>query len=129
MPRTAYRLSRVAGGPALGDRIARADNPLTRMVGLLGRRSLAPGEGLWFEPASSIHTAFMRFAIDLIFLDREGVVLRCVPAMRPFRVAMQRGARAVVELPAGTIERCGVSAGDRLTMAKAGDASEGSTAA
>lgn len=129
MARTTYRLSRVTGGPPLGGRIARASNPLTRMVGLLGRRSLAPGEGLWFEPASSIHTAFMRFAIDVIFLDREGVVLRCVPAMRPFRVAAQRGARAAVELPAGTIERSGVSAGDRLTMEAVDSASEGRTAA
>lgn len=129
MARTAYQLSRVAGGPLLGDRIVRADNPLTRIVGLLGRRSLAPGEGIWFEPASSIHTAFMRFAIDVIFLDREGVVLRCVPVMRPFRVAVQRGARAAVELPAGTIERCGVSAGDRLRMEAAGAASEGAMSA
>ena len=128
MARTTYRLSRVAGGPPLGDHIVRADNPLTRIVGLLGRRSLAPGEGIWFEPASSIHTAFMRFAIDVIFLDREGVVLRCIPAMRPFRAVVQHGARAAVELPPGTIERCGVVAGDRLTMAAAG-ASEGSTAA
>lgn len=129
MARTTYRLSRVTGGPPLGGRIARASNPLTRMAGLLGRRELAPGEGMWFEPASSIHTAFMRFAIDVIFLDREGVVLRCVPAMRPFRVAAQRGARAAVELPAGTIERSGVSAGDRLTMEAVDSASEGRTAA
>ncbi len=128
MARAVYQLSRDGGGPSLGDRVVRADNPLTRMVGLLGRRSHAPGEGIWFEPASSIHTAFMRFAIDVIFFDREGFVLRCVPAMRPFRVAMQRGARAAVELPAGTIERCGVATGDRLTMTPA-VASEGATAA
>jgi uncharacterized membrane protein (UPF0127 family) len=129
MARPRYRLTGTDGQSHLGDHIERADNPIRRMVGLLGRRSLAPGEGLWFEPASSIHTFFMRFPIDVLFLDRENVVLRCMHSMPAFRVAAQRGARSLVELPPGTLEQTGVSAGDRLALEPAVTPSDGSSAA
>jgi uncharacterized membrane protein (UPF0127 family) len=57
------------------------------MRGLLGRRSLSAGEGLLLRPAAAIHTAFMRFAIDAVFLDREGVVLRVAHDLAPWRTA------------------------------------------
>src|SRR5215207_4523882 len=65
--------------------IAVADTRRTRMKGLLGRRSLEPGEGLLLQPAGSVHTAFMRFAIDVVFLDRDLRVLRVAASVRPWR--------------------------------------------
>ncbi|MBD0291782.1 MAG: DUF192 domain-containing protein, partial [Thermoleophilia bacterium] len=84
------------------------------MRGLLGRTMLPPGEGLLLRPASSIHTAFMRFPIDAVFLDGEGRVLRIAASVAPWRAAGCRGARAVLELSAGESERRGVRPGDRL---------------
>jgi uncharacterized membrane protein (UPF0127 family) len=91
-----------------------ADTPRTRMKGLLGRRSLEPGEGLLLRPAGSVHTAFMRFAIDAVFLDRELRVLKVASGLRPWRTAARRKAHAVLELPAGEAERRGLEPGDRL---------------
>lgn len=93
-----------------------ADRPLARMRGLLGRSELARGEGLLLRPAPSIHTAFMRFEIDALFLDRELRVLRVAPRLRPWRAAAKRHARSVLELPSGEAERLGVQVGDRLAI-------------
>jgi uncharacterized membrane protein (UPF0127 family) len=93
-----------------------ADRALPRMRGLIGRRGLPAGEGLLLRPAPSIHTAFMRFPIDAVFLDRELHVLEVVERLRPWRMASKRGARAVLELPAGESARRGVRAGDRLEL-------------
>jgi uncharacterized membrane protein (UPF0127 family) len=88
------------------------------MRGLLGRAALAAGEGLLIRPASAIHTFFMRFAIDVVFIDRDGVVLRVVPALRPWRLAARRGARSVLELPAGEAAARGIGPGDRLDLVR-----------
>jgi uncharacterized membrane protein (UPF0127 family) len=87
------------------------------MRGLLGRRELPEGEGILLRHAGSIHTFFMRFPIDAVFLDREQTVLRVVPDIRPWRAAGQKGARAVLELPAGEAGRRGVQVGERLEPA------------
>jgi uncharacterized membrane protein (UPF0127 family) len=94
-----------------------ADNPVTRLRGLLGRTSLPAGEGLLIRPAPSIHTAFMRFPIDAVFLDAEMRVLGVEAALRPWRVAGRRGARAVLELPAGAAGEAAVREGEQLTLA------------
>jgi len=88
-----------------------------RMKGLLGRASLALGEGVTLRPSFSIHTAFMRFPIDAIFLDYDLVVLKIAADLRPFRTASCRGAREVVELAAGECARRGLSIGDRVAWA------------
>jgi uncharacterized membrane protein (UPF0127 family) len=103
-------------GALVCERCRVADGPLSRLRGLLGRRGLEPGSGLLLEPCSSIHTFFMRFPIDAVFLDAEGRVLRVRPRMGPWRVAGARGARTVLELAAGEAERAGVVPGDRLYM-------------
>jgi|SRR5215210_2012158 len=103
-------------GPVLCSRCALADSPLKRMRGLLGRKHLASGEGLLVRPAPAIHTWFMRFAIDVVFLDRDLRVLSVRHGVRPWRMAAQRRARAVLELRAGEAERCGVEPGDRLEV-------------
>jgi hypothetical protein len=84
------------------------------MRGLLGRRGLESGEGLLLKPAPSVHTFFMRFPIDAVFLDREGSVLKVRSHLRPWRVAAARGAHATLELAAGEAQRRGIGRGDRL---------------
>ena len=96
-----------------------ADRPFARMRGLLGRRELPSGEGLLLKPSGSVHTFFMRFPIDVVFVDRELTVLGVAPELRPWRTAGRRGARAVVELPAGEAARRGLNAGERLAVAPA----------
>jgi hypothetical protein len=87
----------------------------SRMRGLLGRKDLAPGQGLMITKTRSIHTAFMAFPIDAVFLDRELRVRRVVSGIRPFRVAFGgRGARHVLELAAGEAARAGITEGRRL---------------
>jgi uncharacterized membrane protein (UPF0127 family) len=93
-----------------------AANPFTRMRGLLGRPSLPSGEGILLRPASSVHTGFMRFAIDVVFLDRELKVLHVVERLAPWRAAARREAHAVLELRAGECERHGLREGDRLEL-------------
>ena len=88
---------------------------LGRAVGLLGRRGLAEGAGMWLHPCRGIHTLGMRFPIDVIFLDRRFVVVRVCPGLRPWRmVPFVWRARSVVELPAGAAE--GVEVGDQLRL-------------
>jgi uncharacterized membrane protein (UPF0127 family) len=91
----------------------------TRLRGLLGRRELAPEEGLLIRPASSIHTFFMRFSIDVVFLDGGGHVLKLVSDVRPWRIALARGARETLELPAGRATAAGLAIGERLRLAEA----------
>ena len=93
-----------------------ADRPLQRMRGLIGRSGLPAGEGMLLRPAPSIHTAFMRFPIDAVFLDRDLRVLDIVEQLRPWRTASRRRARAVLELAAGECARRGVEIGDRLGL-------------
>ncbi len=106
-------------GSVICERCAVADRMLPRMKGLLGRRSLRAGEGLLIRPAPSIHTFFMRFAIDAVFLGRDGDVLKVAHNIRPWRARSCRGARAVLELAAGEAKRHGISYGERLAVAEA----------
>ena len=101
-------------GALICERCEVADNPLSRLRGLLGRRELEPDTGLLLEPSNSIHTFFMRFPIDAVFLDAERRVLLVRPDLGPWRAAGMRGARAVLELAAGEAKRRGVSPGERL---------------
>lgn len=105
-----------ADGRVLCDTCVVAENPLLRLRGLLGRRSLTAGEGLLLRPSPSIHTCFMRFAIDVVFLDADLRVLRVVHAVKPWRFAGCRGARAVLELVSGEAAARGITAGDRLEL-------------
>jgi uncharacterized membrane protein (UPF0127 family) len=101
-------------GTVVCERALLADGPLRRMRGLMGRRALLRGEGLLLRPAPAIHTGFMRFPIDAVFLDGELNVLEIVERLVPWRTAARRGARAVLELPAGECERRCLAVGDRV---------------
>ena len=102
-------------GTVIAGRLLIARSPWSRMRGLLGRSSLAPGEGMLFRPAGSIHMFFMRFTIDAVFCDRDLVVLDIVSSLRPWRMASRRGAKVVIELAEGAA--AGVRPGDRLSVA------------
>jgi uncharacterized membrane protein (UPF0127 family) len=91
-----------------------ADTFFSRLRGLLGRAGLPQGEGLFFPRTRSVHTHFMRFPIDVVFLDDERRVVAVSRALRPWRFAREAGADAVLELAAGECERLGVAEGDRL---------------
>jgi uncharacterized protein len=108
---------RLEDGTVVCERCTLADSPVTRLRGLLGRDGLEQGEGLLLRPASSIHTFFMRFPIDVVFLDRALVVLGIQDTIDPWRAASQRGAKAVLELPAGESSLRGLKVGDQLTLA------------
>jgi uncharacterized membrane protein (UPF0127 family) len=95
-------------------RIEVADSVCARLVGLIGRRGLPPGEALLLRPAGSVHTAFMRFAIDVVFLDRDLTVIDVLEGVRPWRVRARSRARAVLELAAGEAARLGITAGMTL---------------
>jgi uncharacterized membrane protein (UPF0127 family) len=88
-----------------------------RRRGLLGRDGLEPGRAMLIAPCSSIHTWFMRFPIDVIFVTRDGRVVKTRAAMPAWRLAVAPGAYAVVELPAGAIAKSHVGIGDRLELA------------
>jgi uncharacterized protein len=105
---------RLADGRVVCERCVLADNALTRMRGLLGRRELPSGEGILLRPASSVHTAFMRFPIDVVFLDRDGTVLEIAHDLAPWRAAARHKAKAALELPAGEAGRRGIDVGDRV---------------
>jgi uncharacterized membrane protein (UPF0127 family) len=104
-------------GGVVCERCTIADSAPRRMRGLLGRRNLDSSEGILLRPAGSIHTFFMRFAIDAVFLDRDGRVVRVAEHLGPWHAAGARGARAVLELRAGESARRGIGTGDLLEVA------------
>jgi uncharacterized protein len=101
----------------LGEQIKMADSSLRRLVGLLGKRSLAPGCGLFIVPSQAIHTVGMAFPIDVIFVDKKYAVLGVREAVRPFRITrVFWKAMGVLELPVGTIGGTRTEVGDQLKV-------------
>lgn len=93
-----------------------ADRYFARMRGLLGRAGLEPGGGMLLTPEPSVHMFFMRFPIDVVFLDREQKVVSVRHELRPWQVAAARGAYASLELPAGAAASAGIAEGDVLVF-------------
>lgn len=94
-----------------------AETTMSRMVGLLGRSSLEQGDGLVIGSCRMVHTCFMRFPIDVLFLDTAGEVVTAVTALPPFRLAWGGWrARTTIELPAGTLQREQVSPGTFVSI-------------
>jgi uncharacterized protein len=102
----------------LADRADVADTSAKRRTGLLKHTRLEPGEGLWISPCEGVHTFFMKFPIDVLFLSKQKKVLKVRPRMVAWRLAMNFRAHSVLELPAGTAEATGTVAGDTLTFTK-----------
>jgi uncharacterized membrane protein (UPF0127 family) len=98
----------------LATRLEVADSGPKRNKGLLGRDGLAPGEGLWIVPCESVHTFFMRFPIDLVYLDRKNTIKKVSNAVGAWRLSACLSAHSVLELPAGTIRKTQTEVGDAL---------------
>ena len=104
-------------GRVVAESVTVCDSTMRRLRGLLGKKDLPSGHGVLLRPAWSIHTAFMRFPIDVVFLDADQIVIKIVPSLSAFKTASCRGAREVVELRAGECERRGLALGDRVAWA------------
>lgn len=105
----------IRNGEVLIPNLREAKTPWSRLRGLLGTRRLEIDEGLWISPCNSIHTFFMNYPIDCVFLNRKMAVASLVPGVVPGRVVWpQRGAHSVVELAEGQIGRLRIELGDQL---------------
>ena len=112
------RVTNVTRGTTLADRADIADTSATRRTGLLKHTGLAPGEGLWIVPCEGVHTFFMKFAIDVVFLNKKRKVLKIRPNMVRRRFAVSLFAHSVLELPAGYLAETGTQPGDQLELEK-----------
>ena len=104
----------------LATKVRKADNFLTRLVGLLKRTHLGPEEALWLMPSKGIHTIGMKFPIDVVFLNKEFYVLGLISGMHPYRVSgVHMRGYSVIELPNGTIRKSGTEIGDQVEISLA----------
>lgn len=113
-PRLSLELVNRRTGQTIASVVEIADTRRTRRRGLLGRDVMDPSAALILTPCCSIHTAFMRFAIDAVFVDRDGRVRRIVRELAPWRAAWCARAHAVVELAAGALRSREVLVGDAI---------------
>jgi uncharacterized protein len=108
----------VTRGTVLADKAGVADTSEKRRTGLLKHTGLGEGEGLWIKPTEGVHTFGMKFAIDVIFVNKKSVVLKLRPNMVKRRIALCLRASSVVELPVGVIGSTQTSVGDQLEFVK-----------
>ena len=109
------RLVHPRTGRVLVERLQVPRSSLGRAVGLMLRRELPAGEGMWITPCNGIHMFLMRFPIDAVFLDRQRCVVRVCRGLRPWRVVpWVRGAHSVLELPAGATDAVSLPPGEGL---------------
>jgi hypothetical protein len=94
--------------------VRRADSFISRAAGLLFAPPLQAGEALLLAPCAAVHTLFMRYSIDVVFLDGEGRIFKIVPQLKPWRMAACRAARQTLELRAGEARRLGLTSGASL---------------
>jgi uncharacterized membrane protein (UPF0127 family) len=113
-PQIRLRISNSTRHVELAHSVEVADNGATRRRGLLGRKALSPGEGLWITPCAAVHTCAMRFPIDLIYLDRSRRVKKVRHAVPPWRLSACLSAHSVLELAAHSIRQTQTSPGDIL---------------
>jgi len=111
----------ITRGVSLGDSIDVADSSAKRNVGLLKHRGLDAGHGLWIVPCEGIHTFFMKFAIDVVYVDRKHRVRKALRAMGPWKLSFCLTAHSVLELPSGVIAASGTEKGDQLEFRKTGE--------
>jgi uncharacterized protein len=118
-PEQPYALHNVRTGAVIASRVELAADSASRRRGLLGRDAFEPGSGLIIAPCSAIHTFSMRFAIDVVFVARDGRVKKTYAAVPAGRIAFSAGAFAVIELPAGTLARRHAAPGDVVELVPA----------
>jgi uncharacterized protein len=112
-------VANVTRGTTVASAVEVADSGPSRNKGLLGRKGLEPGTGLWIVPCESVHTFFMQFPIDLIYLDRSLRIRKLRSAVPPWRLSGCLSAFSVLELAPGAIRDSQCEPGDRLEMSPA----------
>jgi uncharacterized protein len=110
------RITNLTRNTVLGDSIDMADTSAKRRTGLLKHKALAAGEGLWIVPCESVHTFFMKFPIDLVYLGKDRKVYKVRHTVKPWRMSACLRAHSILELPAGAAEKTGTRAGDELQV-------------
>jgi uncharacterized membrane protein (UPF0127 family) len=118
-PDSRIKVANLTRSSVLATSLEVADNASKRNKGLLGRTGLADGEGLWIIPCESVHTFFMKFPIDLVYLDRKNQVRKVRSSVPAWRLSACLSAHSILELPAGTIRSTGTQAGDMLEFTQA----------
>ena len=104
----------------LATKVRKADNFLTRLVGLLKRTQLGPEEALWLMPSKGIHTIGMKFPIDVVFLTKDNQVVGLMSGLAPYRIsAVHFRGYSVLELPNGTIRKSRTELGDQFEISLA----------
>lgn len=103
----------------IADKLEVARSGPKRSKGLLGRSGLGPGEGMWIIPCEAVHTFFMKFSIDLIYLDRKLRVKKVRDSVSAWRISGCLSAHSVIELPAGTVRVTRTERGDLLEIVEA----------
>ena len=115
---TTLRVTNARNGAVLADRAGIANTSAKRRAGLLQRTSLEAGEGLWIVPTEGVHTVGMKFAIDLVFMNRARTVVKVCSRVPKWRLALCLSAHSVLELPAGVIDSTQTMIGDQLVLDK-----------
>lgn len=98
------------------EKLELAESFIRRAVGLLGRKNLQSNSGLWIRPCSDIHTWFMQFNFDAVFVDEQLVVKSIHPNLKPWKFIWERSAKSVFELPEGKVTQARIEVGDQLDV-------------
>jgi len=107
-------------GTVLATHAGVANTPQLRNRGLLKHTHLDPGDGLWIVPTQSIHMFFMKFALDIVYLNKSKKVVKIVPNLKPWRISACFTAHSVLELPTGVLEQSGTCKGDQIEIENIG---------
>ena len=101
----------------LAENLVCEESLIGRLRGLLGKKLLTDGEGMLLKPCYQIHTWFMKFPIDVLFLDEKNHVSHLIHEMKPFRISgLHFSAKSVLELPFGKIEKTKTEVGDSIII-------------
>lgn len=101
----------------LADNVLIAGTIWTRLRGLLGKKEFKPGSTLIIKPCNSVHTFFMQFPIDVLFVDHQDKIIKIIPQMPPWRItSIYFNAAYAIEFPANTIQRTSVKVGDQINF-------------
>ncbi|MFN8577842.1 MAG: DUF192 domain-containing protein [Candidatus Sericytochromatia bacterium] len=101
----------------LGDKIIYANTPYRRFIGLMGKKEINEGQGVFLTPCNSIHMMFMKFPIDIIFLDRKNKIIHITENIQPWKISkIVFMAQSVLELPVGSVSKTDSKVGDKLTI-------------
>jgi uncharacterized membrane protein (UPF0127 family) len=119
------RVTNVTRGTVLATGLEVADSGAKRNKGLLGRTGLDAGGGLWIVPCESVHTFFMQFPLDLVYLDRKNLVRKTRENVPAWRLSVCLSAHSILELPAGTIRATQTQRGDTVEFTPALEVGEG----